>query len=210
MNGRGMGKLSRPLSNYAKVGQFPLSFRSRRLKIDHGPQMRKITNLVTFRGGMSVFTLGRQTDYAARIVLHLSCLEPGARVTAAQISEMRLIPAAFIKRIISRLSAVGVVTTVRGSKGGLTLARRPSEISLLEVVEAFEGPLSLNVCVEKPGECPLSEKCPVQRSWVGATANLSEYLRGVRFDALATSLSKGGPPRAAHGGHGFVQIKGGS
>jgi Rrf2 family protein len=161
-------------------------------------------------GERFVFSLGRQTDYAARIVLHLSCLEAGARVTAAQIAEMRLIPAAFIKRIISRLSAVGIVATVRGSKGGLTLARRPSEISLLEVVEAFEGPLSLNACVERPGECPLSEKCPVQRSWVGATASLSDYLKGVRFDALAAALAKHDQPRATHGGLGPVQIKGGS
>ena len=116
--------------------------------------MRKITNLVTNSGGMSVFSLGRQTDYAARIVLHLSCLEPGARVTAAQIAEMRLIPAAFIKRIVSRLSAVGIVATMRGSKGGLALARKASEISLLEVVEAFEGPLSLNACVPEPGGVP--------------------------------------------------------
>jgi Rrf2 family protein len=172
--------------------------------------MRKITNLVTNSGGMSVFSLGRQTDYAARIVLHLSCLEPGARVTAAQIAEMRLIPAAFIKRIVSRLSAVGIVATVRGSKGGLALARKASEISLLEVVEAFEGPLSLNACVQNPGECPLSETCPVQRSWVGATANLSDYLKGVRFDALAARLAKDGPARASRGGQRFVQIEGGS
>jgi Rrf2 family protein len=157
-----------------------------------------------------VFSLGRQTDYAARIVLHLASMEPGARVTAAQIAEMRLIPAAFIKRIVSRLSVVGIVATVRGSKGGLALARAASEISLLEVVEAFEGPLSLNACVQKPGDCPLSVQCPVQRSWVGATDNLSEYLRGVRFDALAETLAKESPPSVTRGGRGVVKIRGGS
>lgn len=156
-----------------------------------------------------MFSLGRQTDYAARIVLHLSCLEAGEKVTAAQIAQMRLIPGAFIKRIVSRLSAVGLVETVRGSRGGLALARKPSEISLLEVVEAFEGKLSLNVCVEKPGECPLSVTCPVQRSWVGATSNLRDYLEGVRFDTLAASLAgDGGEP--SRGGHRLIPIKGGS
>jgi Rrf2 family protein len=156
-----------------------------------------------------LFSLGRQTDYAARIVLHLAGLEPGARVTAAQIAEMRLIPGAFIKRIVSRLSAVGIVTTARGSKGGLVLARRPSEISLLEVVEAFEGPLSLNACVQKPGECPLSAHCPDQRTWVGATAELSKYLRAVRFDALAGHLVKAAPAQDRRRENRPLQIKGG-
>ena len=140
-----------------------------------------------------MFSLGRQADYAARIVLHLSSLPPGERVTARQIAQKRLIPPAFIKRIVSRLSTVGIIETARGSTGGLALSRPPSHISLLEVVEAFEGPLSLNVCVQSAGGCPLTEQCPVQRSWVGATRHLAEHLEGIRFDALARGLSQAGP-----------------
>ena len=73
-----------------------------------------------------MFTIGRHTDYAARIVLHLACLEPGARVTAREIAVRRLIPPAFIRRIISRLSAAGLLTTTRGSGGGIALAREAS------------------------------------------------------------------------------------
>ena len=149
-----------------------------------------------------MFSLGRQTDYAARIVLHLSSLPPGERVTAQQIAQKRLIPPAFIKRIVSRLSSAGIIETVRGSGGGLALSRPPSQISLLEVVEAFEGPLSLNVCVQSAGDCPLSEHCPVQKSWVGATRHLAEHLKRVRFDVLAGGLSEAGPAG------GVVQIDG--
>ena len=135
-----------------------------------------------------MFTIGRHTDYAARIVLHLACLKPGARVTAREIATKRLIPPAFIRRIISRLSAAGLLTTTRGSGGGIALAREASQITLREVVEAFEGPLSLNGCVAEPGDCPLSVTCPVQGAWVKATRLLSGQLSEVRFGDLAREM----------------------
>jgi Rrf2 family protein len=135
-----------------------------------------------------MFTIGRHTDYAARIVLHLACLKPGTRVTAREIAAKRLIPPAFIRRIISRLSAAGILATTRGSGGGIALAREASQISLCEVVEAFEGPLSLNGCVVEPGDCPLSVTCPVQGAWVKATRLLSGHLSEVRFGDLARGV----------------------
>ncbi len=144
-----------------------------------------------------MFTIGRNTDYASRIVLHLASLEPGARVTAADIASRRLIPAAFIRRIVSRLSAVGILATVRGSGGGIALARPAAQITLKEVVEAFEGTLSLNGCVESPESCPLAVTCPVQQAWIGATHHLAAYLAGVNFADLARKtygLKRGSPP----------------
>lgn len=135
-----------------------------------------------------MFTIGRNTDYASRIVLHLAGLEAGARVTAADIASRRLIPAALIRRIVSRLSAVGILATARGSGGGIALARPAAQITLREVVEAFEGPLSLNVCVASPAICPLAVTCPVQQAWVGATQHLATFLAGVNFGDLARGL----------------------
>jgi len=135
-----------------------------------------------------MFTIGRHTDYAARIVLHLACLKPGTRVTAREIAAKRLIPPAFIRRIISRLSTAGLLTTTRGSGGGITLAREASQITLRDVVEAFEGPLSLNGCVAEPADCPLSVTCPVQGAWAKATRLLSGHLSEVRFGDLAREM----------------------
>jgi Rrf2 family protein len=135
-----------------------------------------------------MFTIGRHTDYAARIVLHLSGLESGVRVTAREIAAKRLIPPAFIRRIVSRLSAAGILTTTRGSGGGIALAREASQISLRDVVEAFEGPLSLNGCVAEPGDCPLAVDCPVQGAWVKATRHLSNDLSEVKFGDLVMGI----------------------
>jgi Rrf2 family protein len=135
--------------------------------------------------------IGKQTDYAARIILHLACLEEGARVTAADIAAKRLIPPAFIRRIVSRLSAAGLLTTVRGNQGGVMLARPAAAITLLEVIEAMEGTIALNSCLVEGSECPLADLCPVQSSWYAATKNLSAFLDNVRFDALAAAIPAG-------------------
>ncbi len=135
--------------------------------------------------------IGRQTDYAARIVLHLATLEEGARVTAREIAAKRLLPPAFVRRIISKLAEAGILSTVRGSGGGVTLARPAREISLLDVVKAMEGGLVLNACVDEPKSCPLSAACPVNKAWCKATDTLAATLAKVRFDQLANDLEAG-------------------
>lgn len=131
--------------------------------------------------------IGRQTDYASRIVLHLAALGPGAQVQVKAIAERRLLPAAFVRRVVARLAAGGILRTTRGSGGGIALARPAEQISLLDVVRVMEGGIVLNRCVSAPHHCPLSETCPVQRAWTDATRNVEEYLGAVTFAALATT-----------------------
>lgn len=131
--------------------------------------------------------IARHTDYAARIVLHLACLEEGARVPIAEIAQRRLLPTPFVRRVIGRLVTAGIVTTVRGAGGGVVLARPPAEISLLDVVRAMEGGIVLNACVDTPHSCPLATLCPVQAAWTDATRALEANLSAVRFDTLSTA-----------------------
>jgi Rrf2 family protein len=143
--------------------------------------------------------IGRHTDYASRIVLHLASLGAGAQVTAGDISAKRLLPPAFVRRIIGKLAEAGIVRTTRGAGGGVSLARPPSEISLLDVVTAMEGGLVLNVCVDTPLSCPLAVTCPVNKAWCEATAALTASLGAVRFDRLANpterSVARAGYPK---------------
>ncbi len=131
--------------------------------------------------------ISRQTDYAARIVLHLACLEQGARVPIAEIAERRLLPAPFVRRVIGRLVTAGIVRTVRGAGGGVTLARPPAEVSMLDILRAMEGGVVLNRCVDTPRACPLARSCPVQRAWTDVTRALEASLAALRFDRLATA-----------------------
>jgi Rrf2 family protein len=133
----------------------------------------------------------RQTDYAARIVLHMACLEPGARVTIGAIAVRRLLPAPFVRRVIGKLVSAGLLVTSRGAGGGVCLARPAADVSLLDVVRAMEGPIALNQCVDNPRACPLAATCPVQRAWTSTTRSLESTLAAVRFDVLARQLEQG-------------------
>ncbi|MGQ9489806.1 MAG: RrF2 family transcriptional regulator [Anaerolineae bacterium] len=132
-----------------------------------------------------MITINRETDYAARVLLHLALQEPGTRVTAQQIAAQRVIPRALVRRVVSRLSAAGLVVTARGSEGGIVLARPTDQISLLDVVEAFEGPLALNACTVEPDICPLILVCTVHEAWVHARKLLRDTLAQITFDKLA-------------------------
>lgn len=129
--------------------------------------------------------ISRRTDYAARIVLHLACLPEGNQVSIRQISEQRLLPMPFVRRLIAELVSAGLLRTTRGSNGGVCLARPAAEISLLELVNAMEGGIVINHCVDDPKACPLAAFCPVQNAWTGATRSLEGYLESVNFRDLA-------------------------
>ena len=125
--------------------------------------------------------IGRHTDYASRVVFHLAVLGPGSRVQVKDIAERRLMPAPFVRRVVARLAAAGILRTTRGSGGGVQLARPASTISMLDVVRAMEGGIVLNRCVSEPPACPLSGACPVRLAWGDATRRVEEHLGGVTF-----------------------------
>jgi Rrf2 family protein len=136
-----------------------------------------------------MLSISRETDYAARVILHLALQPPGQRATAGQIAELRLIPRALVRRVVTRLAAAGLLVTVRGGDGGIMLARPAGEITLLEVVEALEGPLALNACTVEPDLCLLMPACTVHQAWMHARDVLRQELRRVTFAAL---VQKGG------------------
>lgn len=125
------------------------------------------------------------TDYGARVVMHLACT--GSSSTIREIAEARALPAPFVRRLVAHLVRAGLVATVRGQKGGLTLARPPAAISLLDVVHAIEGPIALNHCLDDAHGCPFSGACPVQTAWATATEALEQSLAAQTFDVLSRS-----------------------
>jgi Rrf2 family protein len=129
----------------------------------------------------------RQADYALRAMLYLARLEPTQRAATSQIAEEQSIPPSFLAKIISQLSIAGLIHTSRGARGGVSLARPPEEISVLEVVEAIDGPISLNECTYSASACPFGEDCPIRDLWCGTQADLVEKLRKTYFSQFAGS-----------------------
>ena len=123
----------------------------------------------------------RQADYAVRAVLHLARSGNSERAATSAIAKEQKIPPSFLAKIISQLSIAGLLHTSRGARGGVTLGRDPKDITLLEVVEAIDGPIQLNECVANEGVCTFEENCPIRPVWCDAQDDLVKRLKNTSF-----------------------------
>jgi len=136
--------------------------------------------------------INRQTDYAVRVILALAKRGEGARLSSADIQQEMLIPKAFMTRIVAQLARDGLVNTFPGREGGLMLPHPASQITLKDVVEAFEGPILLSACLQVKGEddCPFQSNCPVRPKWGRVQLAMLREMASITFEDLATeSLS---------------------
>ena len=126
----------------------------------------------------------RQADYATRAILHLARNRNGKHLATSQIAKEQNIPSSFLAKIIPQLSIAGLLYTSRGAHGGVSLARDPEQITLLQVIEAIDGPIQLNVCVERQDVCAFEENCPIKSVWCDAQNELVTKLRNTNFAQL--------------------------
>jgi Rrf2 family protein len=130
--------------------------------------------------------INRQTDYAVRVILALAKRGEGARLSTAEIQQQMLIPKAFMPRIVAQLAREGLLDTFPGRDGGLSLPRPASQITLRDVVEAFEGPILLSECLQVKGEddCPFQVNCPVRSKWGRVQAAMMREMAAITFEDL--------------------------
>jgi Rrf2 family protein len=132
----------------------------------------------------------RQADYAVRAVLYLARLGSEQRAATSQIAQEQRIPPSFLAKIVSQLSVAGLLQTSRGARGGVSLAKPPEQISLLEVVEAIDGPIMLNECVsDGGGACTFSDDCPMRPIWCEVQMELVSRLKNTHFDRFLIPLN---------------------
>ncbi len=116
----------------------------------------------------------RATEYSIRAVLHLAEKYPAQVVSKQEICEAEGITPAFLTKILQPLIHQGLVRSKRGVAGGFALNRDPDKITLLDVMEAVEEPMLLNVCLLEHHPCDRECTCPVHELWVEARGKLSE------------------------------------
>src|SRR5512136_1832745 len=126
----------------------------------------------------------RQADYAVRAMRYLAKQGPAQRSATSTVAEVMKIPPSFLAKIISQLSIAGLLHTSRGAHGGVSLAREPKDISVLDVVEAIDGPILLNECVGGSKPCVFEDECLVHPIWVEVQDTLVSRLRETHFDVL--------------------------
>lgn len=126
----------------------------------------------------------KQADYAVRAMIHLAKLNPGEKASTKSIAEFQKIPRSFLAKIIAQLSVAGIINTLRGARGGVSLAKDPVDISVLDVVEAIDGPIKLNECVVTNHTCQI-EKCAMRGIWIRSQRELEKELKSTNFQFLA-------------------------
>jgi Rrf2 family protein len=127
----------------------------------------------------------RQADYALRAVKYLAHLAPGEKASTSAIAVEQRIPPSFLAKIISQLSIAGLIHTVRGARGGVFLSRSAADISILDVVEAIDGPITMNECTTNPGTCSFSSDCVLHDFWCDTRSELTSKLKKTTFAQLA-------------------------
>lgn len=129
--------------------------------------------------------IDRRTDYAIRILIELARAEGQGPVSVRELSNRQDVPYHFARSIQRDLVASGLVSSSRGAHGGVELAVDPSKLTLLEVVEAMQGPVSCSVCTSDPDWCSRMAGCSVHGVWRGMDALLKDYLGRQDIASLA-------------------------
>jgi len=129
----------------------------------------------------------RNTDYAVRLMVNLAKRYGDGPVSTRVAASEEDVSYPLACKLMQKLHASKLIKSSMGPKGGFTLGREPSQINLLEVVEAIQGPVSLNRCLLSSDACGRQQNCPVRAKLAGIQESISSGLAGVTFDELVRS-----------------------
>ena len=145
-----------------------------------------------------VLRISRKIDYGLRAMIYLASISPEAVVPFREIARQMLVPEDFLAKILKTLVDEGLVRSTRGPHGGYALAKPASDISFLEVIEAVEGPIALNVCLDEDG-CGKAAACTMVGVWREGQERMLEVYRAASLASLALKPD-------TNGEIGFVQL----
>ena len=118
------------------------------------------------------------TDYAS-MVLTVLASDPAAVLSASELAERAGLEVPTVAKLLKPLAQAGLVEGFRGANGGYKLARDAADISLVEIVEAMEGPLGMTECSVHAGQCGIEDSCGVRANWRRINDVVADALRGV-------------------------------
>jgi Rrf2 family protein len=139
---------------------------------------------------MQLSTKGR---YAVRAMFDLSFYSKGEPVPLSRISEREEISLHYLEQLFNKLRKGGVVESVRGPSGGFRLAKRPSEITVEEIIRIVEGPIVPVACLEQKDKkriCHRAEKCVTYLLWKRLGTSITGFLSAITLQDLVDEASQ--------------------
>jgi len=145
------------------------------------------------------FRLTNEGEYAVRLMVYLAGREKSQLIPAREIADNQNIPERFLRTIVSQFAKLGFINSFQGNGGGVRLADGAENKTLLEVIEAVEGPIYLNVCMQGEVACEFSSQCAVHLVWHEAQEAIQKILgrkkikelAQVNFDLAASGMNTG-------------------
>lgn len=146
---------------------------------------------------MAFLQVSRKVDYALRAVIHLANEEANDRACAvSEIASRERIPRQFLEKIVQQLIHKELVRSRRGPRGGYVLGRSPDQMTFRDVIEAVEGPISLNVCVGEHPDCFLLGACGMNRVWAEGQRRVMDLFENTTIASVSHRQTGAG---AVHG-----------
>lgn len=132
--------------------------------------------------------LSSLADYAV-VMMSAAARHCGqAQINAGQLAEETGIPLPTVQKLVSRLSAAGLLRSVRGAGGGFKLARPAAAVTLADIIEAIEGPIAMTACMDSArNDCGLEGNCKVQAHWPVVNDAVRGALAGINLTTLVSA-----------------------
>jgi Rrf2 family protein len=118
-------------------------------------------------------------------------------VPLKDIAERLEVSKKYLEHQTSRLEAAGLLRSRRGARGGMSLARSPSDITLSDIFQTLEGQIPLADCVESPDQCPRSDTCATRCIWSEMGQLMGNYLESKTLEDLCRQQQQMEPPEPA-------------
>jgi Rrf2 family protein len=136
--------------------------------------------------------ISRKADYALRAVLHIARQPNEKRNSINVIAETERIPRDFLAKILKELTRAQILKSYQGVHGGYQLAKTPTQVSVLDVIEAMDGPLGLNLCVrgDRGCDCDKADHCTMYPFWSKLQVQFRSQLKGETLAKLKSAGKK--------------------
>ena len=146
---------------------------------------------------MSLMQIPRKIEYALRAMIYLAD-RPSGVARGTEIAKHEQIPKYYLEKVIRDLMRRGLVHARRGPGGGYQLARKADTVTFRDIIEAVEGPITLNVCTDGSSSCALQPTCRMYRVWEKGQRVLLEVFSDTSLAEIAASHPA--PPHFPHEG----------
>jgi FeS assembly SUF system regulator len=142
--------------------------------------------------------LSKKADYALIAMKHLAQKPSGAASTSArEIAEHYGIPIELMAKVLQRLVRTGLLVSTQGTRGGYTLGRPAASISVADVIQAIDGPVTVTACSTERNDCEQYSRCSIRDSLWQIRERIAAALDTVSLAEMAAEPEPAGAARVS-------------